>query len=107
MVLLKIKGKIVGHTLVQDYIYRPSEFNNISLYDWIRLSDVQKNDDIQDDLDDSGDHENDNNNNSDNGDEEKMYYRFQKHHPLYHSHYAALVPPNEEWIPNFVGGAIP
>ena len=26
MILLKIKGKIVGCTQVQDYIYRPSEF---------------------------------------------------------------------------------
>jgi len=35
MVLLKIKGKFVGRTLVQDYIYHPSKFNHISLYDWI------------------------------------------------------------------------
>jgi hypothetical protein len=86
----------VGCTLVQDYIHQPSELNHISLYDWIRSSDVQKNDDIQNDLDDSSD-----------SDEEKMYYCFQKHHPQYHSHHAALVNPNEEWIPNFVGEAIP
>jgi len=105
MVLLKIDGEIVGRTLVQDYIYRPSEFSHISLYDWIRLSDVQKcnsthyiaSDDFQGDSDDSSDH----------GDEEKTYYHFQKDYPLYKLHYAALIPPTEEWIPNFVGGAIP
>ena len=42
MVLLKIKGKIIGRTLVQDYVFRPVEYSQVSLYDWIRLSVIEK-----------------------------------------------------------------
>jgi len=42
LVLLKIKGKIVGRTLVQDYVFRPVEFSQVSLFDWIRLSHIKK-----------------------------------------------------------------
>ena len=42
LVLLKIKGKIVGRTLVQDYVFRPAEHSQVSLYDWIRLSHIEK-----------------------------------------------------------------
>jgi hypothetical protein len=41
MILIKVNGKIIGHTPVQDYVFRPTEFNNISLFDWIRLSKSQ------------------------------------------------------------------
>ena len=40
MVLLKIKGEIVGHSVVQDYVFRSVEY--IFLYDWIRLSHIEK-----------------------------------------------------------------
>jgi hypothetical protein len=106
MVLLKIKGKIVGRTVVQDYVFRPSELSHVSLYDWIRLSDIQKcsveemhDTIVENGLDHSSDFEDD--------DQERIYYRFQKDHPLYHSHHVALVSDAEEWVPNFVGGAIP
>jgi len=35
LVLLKIKGRIIGHTLIQDYVFRPVEYSQRSLYDWI------------------------------------------------------------------------
>ena len=40
--LLKIKGKIVGHSLVQDYVFQPVEHSHVSLYDWIHLSLIEK-----------------------------------------------------------------
>ena len=42
LVLLKIKGKIIGRTLVQDYVFQPVEYSQVSLYDWIRLSVIEK-----------------------------------------------------------------
>ena len=30
-----------------------------------------------------------------------------KDHPLHHSHHMALLDDMQEWVPNFVGGAIP
>ena len=35
LILLKIKGRIIGHTLIQDYVFRPAEYSQMSLYDWI------------------------------------------------------------------------
>ena len=37
-----MKGKIIGHTFVQDYVFWPVECNQTSLYDWIRLSEMKK-----------------------------------------------------------------
>ena len=42
MVLLKIKGDIVGHSVVQDYVFCPIKYNSVSLYDWIHLSHIEK-----------------------------------------------------------------
>jgi len=42
LILLKIKGRIIGRTLIQDYVFRPAEYSQMSLYDWIRLSHVEK-----------------------------------------------------------------
>ena len=35
VVLIKCKGRIVGLSPIFDYIYRPAELQNITLYDWI------------------------------------------------------------------------
>ena len=34
--LIKKQSKYIGYSPIYDYIYRPTEFNNICLYDWIR-----------------------------------------------------------------------
>ena len=38
LVLLKMKGKIMGHTYVHDYVFQLVECNQMSLYDWFQLS---------------------------------------------------------------------
>ena len=42
LVLLKIKGKIVGCTSVQDYIFLPIKYIQVYLYDCICLSHMEK-----------------------------------------------------------------
>ena len=41
-VLLKIKGKIVSCTLIQDYVFQPVGYSQVSLRDWICLSHIKK-----------------------------------------------------------------
>jgi hypothetical protein len=42
VVITKKNGQIVGFSEVLDYVYRPTVFSGLSLYDWIRLSDKKK-----------------------------------------------------------------
>ena len=109
--LLKIKGRIIGRTLVQDYVFRPVEYNQISLYDWIRLSHVEKRpkENNQNSFDDVDNTESDDENNIDSEDENNIatFLCFLKDHPLHYSHHVTLLDDMQGWVPNFVGGAIP
>ena len=44
---------------------------------------------------------------SDNENNDLTFYSFLKDHPLHHSHHVALLDDVQEWVPNFIGGAIP
>ena len=111
LVLLKINGKIVSRTLVQDYIFRPVEYSQVSLYDWIRLSHIEKcpKKIQQNSFQDVDETESDDGNDVDSNDENNRvaFHRFLKEHPLHHSHHVRLLEDVHEWVPNFVGGAIP
>ena len=84
----------------------------MSLYDWIRLSHVEKRPkkDEQNSFDDDI-------NGADSDDENSIgfkeeidqvtFHHFLKDHSLYHSHYVTLLDDMQGWVPNFVGGAIP
>jgi hypothetical protein len=88
LVLLKIKGRIIDHTLIQDYVFQPVEYSQISLYDWIRLSHVEKcsekfeQNSFEDDINSS---ESNDENNIDSKDENDKvtFHHFLKDHPLY------------------------
>src|SRR5882762_5085314 len=111
LVLLKIKGKIVSRTLVQDYVFRPVEYSQVSLYDWIRLSHIEKcpKKIQQNSFQDVDETESDDGNDvdSDDGSNRVAFHRFLKEHPLHHSHHVRLLEDVHEWVPNFVGGAMP
>jgi len=71
--LNKSKGKFVALSNVHDYIYRPSAFGSVNLYDWIRFANKKckptkrcKEDTIQDDMAENVD---DYDNNTDSEDE--------------------------------------
>jgi len=115
MVLLKIKGKIVGHSAVQDYVFRPTEYSKVSLYDWIRLSHVEKHpkqeiqDSYEDDINEmeTSNIKDINNTDSINKIQDAIFHSFLKDHPLSHSHHVTLLNDNQEFVPNFIGRAIP
>ena len=65
VMLNKSKGKYVALSNVHDYIYRPSAFGSVNLYDWIRCANKKrksknpKKDSIKDDMaEDSDDYGN-------------------------------------------------
>ena len=74
VMLIKSKGKFVALSNVHDYIYRPSVFGSVNLYDWIRCANKKykptkwqrKEDVIQDDM---SEHDDNNDNNTDSEDE--------------------------------------
>jgi hypothetical protein len=95
-VLLKIKGRIIGHTLVQDYVFQPVECNQMSLYDWIHFSEVEKhpNKIEQNSFDDNinEDELNDENNIYFEDEKDKVtFHHFLGDHPLHHSHHVMLL----------------
>ena len=83
MVLLKTKGKIVSRTLVQGYVFWPVESSQVSLYDWICLSHIEKHPkEIEKNSSPDVD-SNDGNNKVD-------FHHFLKAHPLHQSHHVRL-----------------
>ncbi|KIM85533.1 hypothetical protein PILCRDRAFT_65747, partial [Piloderma croceum F 1598] len=95
-----------------NYVFRPVEYSQMSLYDWIRLSHIEKRpkNGEQNSCDDNINRaESDGENNVDSEDENDKvtFHHFLKDHPLYHSHHVTLLDNMQEWVPNFVGGAIP
>jgi len=63
VMLNKSKGKFVALSNVHDYIYRPSVFGSVNLYDWIRCANKKykpakkgKEDNYQDDMSEDTDH---------------------------------------------------
>src|SRR6202041_2372033 len=44
---------------------------------------------------------------SDNENNNVTFYHFLQDHPLHHSHHVTLLNDMHEWVPNFIGGAIP
>jgi hypothetical protein len=119
VMLVKQKDKIVGLSLVYDYIYRPAELASMCLYDWIRCCSkkplkllAQKEKAQRDD--------------SSNGDSDcslsdkphekgahlerrlpKNMYRFLQAHPLYATHGAVVKPDALNTVANFIGRPLP
>ena len=91
LVLLKIKGKIVSRTLVQDYVFQPVEYSQASLYDWIQLSHIEKcpknveQSSCDDEINRAGS-DDENNIDSEDENDKVTFHDFLKDHPLYHSH---------------------
>ncbi|KAJ7306337.1 hypothetical protein DFH08DRAFT_720832, partial [Mycena albidolilacea] len=132
LVLMKGKDCLVGATNVDDYVWRPSVFENTSLYDYLQMTtrvkrtpkqlvDFQKSvkddthsnelndaDDIQDDWleDDLERHPQEDLLDVTAGD--VSAHPFHIDHPLWETHYVRCDRSNlETTVPNFVGGALP
>ena len=134
--IIKKKGRIVGLSVVHDYIYRPQELAEVNLYDWIRCYKRERitRTSIKVDLDEPTDPfsndvglENpsvdaepvvDLMSDAETSDEEledasakcrgrKNLMSFGKEHPLSDSHAVRRVKDNLHRVPNFAGAYLP
>ena len=124
--MLKRNGRIVGVSYVHDYIYRPENLNDVSLYDWIsnyargRLPIKTKTNPAQvSPLDDEAAEETDreedtvrDDSTDDNRDDQerpdiaaKGVLHFMADHPLFATHGLRRLP--SPLVPNFVGQTLP
>jgi hypothetical protein len=129
--ILKNGKQVIGLSPIDDYVYRPSEIEDMCLYDWVRYCkrkclpaslkafDKEKNSDSKDksirksDIlcsDSDSDSDNINDESPDYGDIKqaqqplpKSMYRFLKAHPLYNSHSTILKQDNPYVVANFIG----
>ncbi|THU94959.1 hypothetical protein K435DRAFT_667372, partial [Dendrothele bispora CBS 962.96] len=112
VVLIKKNGRIFGLSQVYDYVYRPSELENMTLYDWIRRY-------MDEDRIDSGLQHGKTSTNEDIIDENSLptpaikknlptnHFPFIYGHPLADSHAIKLSPEDSELVPNFIGPGLP
>ena len=130
--LLKQQKKIVGLSMVDDYIFRPSELESMCLYDWRRcckrlkfprtkkmqsagdedvdILDANENDNFssafdEDDTEEEGnevDPPSDNKATADNSLPKSMY-RFLENHPLYNTHGCVTKRDYSDVVANFIG----
>ncbi|KAI0283174.1 hypothetical protein BC826DRAFT_883168, partial [Russula brevipes] len=114
------KDRVIGISPLHDYIYRPEELVDMSLYDWIARCErckipvkknskrvrTDKNADVTNSLylDDGHDHPP---NYSKLNASSRHLYRLMPEHPLAETHGIRCCPPDKEKVPNFVGTTLP
>ncbi|KAH7903869.1 hypothetical protein BJ138DRAFT_1019943, partial [Hygrophoropsis aurantiaca] len=99
LVLRRIRGSVVGTSPVFDYIFRPTAFEHMTLYDWvgryekarIPTKKTKKKQSVSETS----------------TPKYSEYHRFSQEHPLYESHHARVLLRGEGKVPNFVGGSLP
>jgi hypothetical protein len=130
--LIKRKGKIIGISPVQDYLYRAPEFEHVNLYEWVRCYKRER----LPKKNAKPDHEADGSNQAQPSEDEidssfsssttysveelgseetpakaqgrpSAIYRFKRGHPLYDSHGTRFISKNSRCVPNFAGATLP
>ena len=128
ILLRNVDGKYIGLSMVNDYIYRPYELSDKSLYEWIQISSrskhtkteqkrfqTQKHEDVKPTAIFQFDEEVDTDFESDSDDlecdqekeKEEVQERcpFLQNHPLYETHYVSI-SKSKNLMPNFAGGSL-
>jgi len=130
VILLKtIDGKYIGLSTVDDYMYRPYELSEKSLYEWIQIStrikrtkaeqkkfQSQKHEDVKlpavfqsdEEVDTDFESDSDDSESDQASEKEKVQgkYAFLQNHPLYETH-QVIISKSKNLVPNFAGGSLP
>ena len=130
VILLKnVDGEFIGLSMVDDYMYRPYELSDKSLYEWIQIYNrlkrtkaeqkkfqSQKHEDVKPPAVFQSDEETDTDFESDSDysesdqvlkkKETQGKYPFLQNHPLYETHQVSI-SNSKSLIPNFAGGSLP
>ncbi|KAI9063186.1 hypothetical protein FKP32DRAFT_1553074, partial [Trametes sanguinea] len=126
VVLGSSRQGVVPLSKVNDYVCRPRELSDISLYDYMRRYDVRRrprskratgdvefnfeDEDVSDsehDGEDSSSQAVDGLPEDDADGKSTSYYRFTDSHPLFATHEVRLLPATKQWTLNFSGGVLP
>jgi len=105
VVISKAKGSLIALSKINDYIYRPTIYEDVNLYDWIRLARKEK---IYKQT--TGQNKKDekfNLSNNLNNIKIDSSYRFQPNHPQYETHKIHMQMNNPFIIPNFLPNNLP
>ncbi len=112
-VLMTVTEKrVVGLSKVNDYIFRPAEFEQMSVYEYLRCSEVvrkRKKDVVEDELQSSEDDEDDD---EMHGGEhapntDSAIFVLQSKHPLHRTHGVRYLQAGLKYVINFTGGVLP
>ena len=122
--IIKQRGKIIGLSPVYDYMYRPTEIQNMCLYDWIRRCERKTFKSIQSNTKKKTRHKGDDSNTSEDNDTSdasdetskqaesisrlpKNMYRYSQEHPLCDTHGTIVKGDNPKTVVNFIGKPLP
>ncbi|KAF6765470.1 hypothetical protein DFP72DRAFT_761944, partial [Ephemerocybe angulata] len=127
VLLTKSNGKYVGWSNIDDYIHRPDEYQDVSLYEWIQCSIKSKSPrkgkkskkaTVTDEAADEGGFASDSPSEASSDEEDlknlpasepkKGYFNYRKGHCQYNSHCVKVdFERKETHVPNFLGGSLP
>ncbi|KAF7979063.1 hypothetical protein HWV62_43549 [Athelia sp. TMB] len=124
VVIGKSEGQYIGISKVDDYVKRPTIYEDVPLYTWIRLANVEKisrrdqkkskaESTIDDDEDsDSTDSDAESDTPAEQHDGSEMFAAINSHqfitgHPLRKTHRVVLAKDDKLVVPNFIGGNLP
>jgi hypothetical protein len=120
VVITKINGSLIGLSQITDYIFRPTIYEHVNLYDWIRFakkerikrSTTKRDQDVEHDNDIDLMNDSDDNYIGDNAKRQrnkvkKIKYSFQPDHPQYETHNVYMLQDTLPRIPNFIPNTLP
>ncbi|KAH6904777.1 hypothetical protein BKA70DRAFT_1108692, partial [Coprinopsis sp. MPI-PUGE-AT-0042] len=93
-VVLNRWGKtVIGRSYVDNYTYRPAEYEDVNLYEWIQSHEIVTKASLPLESNKVG---------------RKLYFEFQEGHSLHRTHAVTCTPERRGYIvPNFIGPALP
>ena len=121
VVITKINGSLIGLSQITDYIFRPTIYEHVNLYDWIRFAkkecikgsttkkrdqDVKHDNDI-DLMDDSDDNYINDNAKKQKNQLKKNEHSFQPDHPQYETYNVHMLQDTLPRVPNFIPNTLP
>jgi hypothetical protein len=120
VIIVKKKNRIVGLSLVSDYMYRSPILKNMDLYTWISRCKREKHTDKRDvkvsitersnnnlDIDSLSDHSEQADFEESIDDTRSTIYHFTTEHPLFSSHVTRCASIDKSLIPDIVGAPLP
>ncbi|KAF9521442.1 hypothetical protein CPB83DRAFT_736156, partial [Crepidotus variabilis] len=105
VLLNKNLGKFVGLSPIDDYIFRPLQYENVNLYNWICGSQKERRSKKDQEVFEDEDLEEESANSEQN--DKQSFTSFINGHPQRETHHTQFIAANPDIVPNFIGGTLP